>query len=87
MTQYQREELRMIGEVLLALLLIAGYSLFLYLSNSEFPWFALAGASVGLSIIVYCWTEKKYLSFIIALLICTVAYSVIYNWASIFNLH
>lgn len=87
MSQYQREELRMINEVLLALFLIANYSLFLYLSNEEFPWYALVGASVGLSIIIYCWTETKYITFIITLMICTIAYSVIYNWGTIFSLH
>ncbi|MFC4411403.1 hypothetical protein ACFOZY_13320 [Chungangia koreensis] len=85
MTEYVRGELRVMNQVFLAFFLIANFAFSLYLSNNDFPWFALVGAPVGLAIIVYCWSETKYMFFNTALLVSTLVYTVVYNWGSIFS--
>jgi len=87
MSQYGREELRMLNQVLLAVFIVTDYAYFLSLSNTAFPWFALAGASLGLAIIVLCWSGTKYLLFNVALLLLTALYLLVYNWGSIFSIH
>ncbi|MFJ7825960.1 hypothetical protein [Psychrobacillus sp. NPDC096623] len=83
MTQYNLEELKMLNQLLFALFIVADFALALFFYNNTFPWFALAGAGIGLAIIVFCWTGKKYLFFIASLLVFTAMYSVVYNWHSI----
>lgn len=80
MTQYNIEELKMLNQVLFALFLVADFALLLHFTHVEFPWFALLGSGVGLSIIIVCWTEKKVTYFIGSLLVFTVVFSIIYNW-------
>lgn len=84
MTKYNDEELRLINQLLLALFLVANFAYFLFLNNPVFPWFALAGAAIGLSIIVFCWTGTKYLIFNISLLLSAIVFSLAYNWGVIF---
>ncbi|HYK74440.1 MAG TPA: hypothetical protein VEV44_15195 [Pseudoneobacillus sp.] len=87
MTEHNKAELRMLSQIFLAIFMVADYGLFLRLNNSEFPWFALAGASVGLSIILFCWVGKKYVLFNVVLLAGTAIYSIAYNWSALFNIH
>ena len=75
MTQYNLEELKMLNQLLFALFIVADFALALFFNNNTFPWFALAGAGIGLAIIVLCWTGKKYLFFIASLLVFTAIYS------------
>jgi len=82
-TQYNLEELKILNQFLFALFIVADFALFLHFNNTIFPWFALIGAAIGLSIIVACWTGKKYTSFIIALLVSTALFSIVYNWQAI----
>ena len=83
MTQYNLEELKILNQVLLALFIVADLSLGLFFYNNEFPWFALLGSGIGLAIIVFCWTETKYMYFIASLLVCTILFSLVYNWHTI----
>ncbi|QUG40170.1 hypothetical protein KD050_12700 [Psychrobacillus sp. INOP01] len=83
MTQYNIEELRMLNQVLLALFIVADFALLLFFNNSPFPWFALLGSGIGLSIIVLCWTGRKHAIFIASLLVFSVFHTIIYNWSSI----
>ncbi|QUG42988.1 hypothetical protein KD050_07045 [Psychrobacillus sp. INOP01] len=83
MTQYNLEELKILNQFLFALFIVADFALFLHFNNTVFPWFALFGAGIGLSIIVACWTGKKYLCFIAALLVSTAVFSIVYNWQAI----
>jgi len=85
MTQYNIEELKLMNQVFLALFLVADFALFLYFANTTFPWFALAGAGVGLAIIVLCWSGKKYPYFIGSLLVATTLFSIVYNWQHIIH--
>lgn len=85
MTEYVRGELRVLNQVLFALFFVANFSFFLFLSNSDFPWLTLVGAPIGLAIIVYCWSETKYMFFIASLLVFTLVWSIVYNWGSIFS--
>ncbi|WP_175557066.1 hypothetical protein [Planococcus glaciei] len=84
MTEYHNEELRLINQMLLAIFLITDFAYFLFLHNSPFPWFALAGTAIGLAIIVFCWSGTKYLLFNIMLLLSAAVFSLAYNWSSIF---
>lgn len=84
MTEYHNEELRLINQMLLAIFLITDFAYFLFLKNSPFPWFALAGSAIGLATIVFCWSGNKYLIFNIMLLISAAVFSLAYNWSSIF---
>lgn len=83
MTQYNLEELKLLNQFLFALFIVADFALFLHFTNNIFPWFALIGAAIGLSIIVGCWTGKKYILFIVALLVSTTIFSIVYNWQAI----
>lgn len=85
MTQYNREELQILNQVFLALFLVADFALSLFFFQNTFPWFSLLGAGVGLAIIVLCWTGKKYTYFIASLLVCTLLFSLVYNWHSIIH--
>ena len=85
MNQYNLEELKLLNQVFLALFLVADFALFLHFYNSEFPWFALLGAGIGLFIIVFCWTSRKYIYFLGSLLVWTAMFSIIYNWHAIFQ--
>ncbi|WP_144513741.1 hypothetical protein [Bacillus sp. FJAT-22090] len=85
MTEYNKEELKMLNQVLFALFLVADFALFLHITNNEFPWFALLGSGIGLSIIVICWTEKKVTYFIGSLLAFTIVFSIIYNWHTLIS--
>ncbi|WP_419959842.1 hypothetical protein [Psychrobacillus sp. BM2] len=85
MTQYNLDELKLLNQFLFALFLVADFALFLHFGNTIFPWFALIGAAIGLSIIVACWTGKKYTFFIAALLVSTTLFSIVYNWQTIIH--
>ncbi|TWT24820.1 hypothetical protein [Planomicrobium sp. CPCC 101110] len=80
MTQHSNEELRLINQLLLAIFLVTDFGYFLFLNHPVFPWFALAGSAVGLTIIVYCWSGTKYWLFNTILLLSTVVFSVVYNF-------
>ncbi|MEI4771449.1 hypothetical protein WAX74_17620 [Psychrobacillus sp. FJAT-51614] len=83
MTQYNREELSLLNQVFFALFIVADFALFLYFHQSEYPWFSLLGAGIGLFIIVLCWSGKKYTYFLASLLVCTALFSLVYNWHAI----
>lgn len=85
MSQYNLEELKILNQVFLALFLVADFALFLHFNNSVFPWFALLGSGIGLSIIVLCWTGKKYTYFLSSLLVCTGIFSIVYNWHAVIH--
>ena len=85
MSQYNLEELKLLNQVILALFIVADLALGLFFYNNEFPWFALIGSSIGLSIIVLCWTGKKYIYFIAFFLVYTILFSLVYNWHSFFH--
>ncbi|MFX3673205.1 MAG: hypothetical protein ACE3JQ_01985 [Paenisporosarcina sp.] len=87
MAGYIREELSMLNQVFLAVFLVTDYSYFLSINNTAFPWFSLAGASIGLTIIVFSWSGTKYILFNVALLVVTAVYLLVYNWTTIFNVH
>lgn len=83
MSQYNIEELKLLNEVFFALFLVGDFTLFLHFHDSVFPWFALLGAGIGLSVIVLCWTGKKHTYFIASLLVATAVFSIVYNWQAI----
>lgn len=87
MTKHTTEEIRMLNELFLALFIVADFAFFLSLLNSPYPWFSLAGAGLGLAIIVYCWSGTKYVLFNSALLVFTLLFSIVYNWGALFRLH
>lgn len=84
MTQYNKEELKMMGQLLLGIFLVGGFSSYLFLNTSPFPWFALVGASLGLILIISCWTNAKYWFFSLTLLLTTFVFTIVYNWSSFF---
>jgi hypothetical protein len=82
-SQYNLEELKILNQVFLALFIVADFALGLFFYKNAFPWFALLGSGIGLAIIVLCWTGKKHTYFIASLLVCTVLFSLVYNWNAI----
>ncbi|KQL34675.1 hypothetical protein [Psychrobacillus sp. FJAT-21963] len=63
MAQYHLED-ENIKLSLLGFMLVVDFALFFTFNNSVFPRFALLGSGIGLSIIVLCWTGKKYTYFL-----------------------
>jgi hypothetical protein len=80
-------EIKMFNEILLAIFVVSNYALFLQLSHAVFPWFALIGASIGLSIILLCWVGKRFLLFHTFLIAGTIIFSIAYNWGTLFGIH
>ena len=87
MSEHSKEELKILNQALFAIFLAADFAYFLSIINTEFPWFSLAGASIGLAIIVFCWSGAKYMLFNIFLLIVTAFLLLVYNWGSLFGTH
>lgn len=85
MTKYNREELRMLNQCFLALFIVADFALLLFYYQSPYPWFALLGSGIGIAIIVFCWTGRKYTLFIASLLVFSIAHTLIYNWNEIIH--
>jgi len=83
LTQYNLEEMKILNQMLLALFIVADFALLLFFTNNTFPWTALLGSGIGLSIIVLCWTGKKHTFFIASILVFTTLFSIVYNWQSI----
>ncbi|TQR16560.1 hypothetical protein [Psychrobacillus soli] len=87
MRQYVREELQLLFQVFLGLFLVFGFSCFLRATTEQFPWLSLIGSAIGLTIILFFLSGKKYRAFLISLLVFSIIMSVIFNWYSIFNVH
>ncbi|PLR85152.1 hypothetical protein CVD25_15540 [Bacillus canaveralius] len=87
MTEHNKSEIRMMNQILLALVIMTNFGFYLFLGHAQFPWFAYLGAAVGLSIILLCWTGKKFMLFITALLVSTTIFLIVYNWSAIFSVH
>ena len=75
MSQYNKEELSLIIQVLLPLSLVAALGFILSFSSGEYPWLTLLGVPVGLSIIILTWVGPRSSVFVVSLLmaaaVCT----------------
>ncbi|MFC7684801.1 hypothetical protein [Ureibacillus sp. GCM10028918] len=78
MTEYNRNELYTIMQVLAGITLITGYALAINNYNGNVPAFTLIGAALGLAIILACWIGRKHLGFIISLVAMSVVLSVFF---------
>ncbi|PLR76225.1 hypothetical protein CU633_16975 [Bacillus sp. V3-13] len=87
MTEHNKSEIRMMNQILFAIVLTANFGFYLSLDHAQFPWFTYMGASLGLSIILLCWAGKKFVLFITALLVSTTVFLIVYNWSAIFSVH
>lgn len=85
MTNYNLEELRLLNQFLLALFIVADFALLLFFYQSPYPWFALLGSGIGIAIIVLCWTGRKYILFIVSILVFSIAHTLIYKWSEIIH--
>jgi len=85
MTQYNREELSLIFQVLAGITLTVGYAFTISVYNSFVPAFALIGSAVGLAIIIGCWIGIKHLGFMIAIIMTSIIFAMYFNFGAMFS--
>lgn len=75
MTEYNRDELYTIIQVLAGITLITGYALAINNYNGYVPAFSLIGSALGFAIILACWIGRRHLGFIISSIAMSVVLS------------
>ena len=82
MSQYNKEELSLVIQVLLPLCLVAAFGFILSFITGEFPWITLLGASVGLAVILLSWLGKKSFIFSVALIMAAAVCTPVFHWST-----
>ncbi|MDI7742170.1 hypothetical protein QMK38_09175 [Lysinibacillus fusiformis] len=80
MTQYNREELSLILQVLAGITLTMGFAFTLSAYNSVVPAYVLIGAAVGLAIIIGCWAGIKHLAFMAAIILTSIVFAIYFSF-------
>ncbi|WP_036202126.1 hypothetical protein [Ureibacillus sinduriensis] len=83
MTDYNREELSHIIQVLAGLLLFSGYALTLDHLYGDVNILSLFGSGLGLAIILACWIGKNHLAFIISSVSMSLVLSIFFTLGAI----
>ncbi|QCR32785.1 hypothetical protein [Lysinibacillus sp. SGAir0095] len=85
MTEYNREELSLIFQVLAGITLTVGYAFTISVYNSVVPAFALIGSAVGLAIIIGCWIGIKHLGFMLSIIMASIIFALYFNFGAMFS--
>ncbi|HWL12596.1 MAG TPA: hypothetical protein VNQ57_06365 [Ureibacillus sp.] len=83
MTQYNREELSLILQVLAGITLTMGAAFALIAYNGDVPAFVLIAAAVGLAIIIGCWVGIRHLGFMVTIIIAAIVFAVFFNFGAL----
>lgn len=76
MTQYNREELSLILQVLAGITITMGFAFALSAYYSVVPAFVLIGSAVGLAIIIGCWAGMKHLAFMVTIILTSIVFAI-----------
>lgn len=79
MTQYNREELSLILQVLAGITLTMGFAFAISAYNGAVPMFVLIGSAVGLAIIIGCWGGIKHLGFMVTIILISIVFAIYFN--------
>ncbi|MEK9198592.1 hypothetical protein ACH0B5_16000 [Ureibacillus sp. 179-F W5.1 NHS] len=85
MTEYNRDELVTILQVLAGITLTVGYAFTINVYNSSVPAFALIGSAVGLAIIIGCWIGLKHLGFMLTMIFTSIVFAIYFNFGAMFS--
>ncbi len=85
MTEYNREELSDIFQVLAGIFLIFGYATTILSFNGSVPGFALIGSAVGLAIIVGCWIGARHVFFMVSMILTSIVLAIYFNFGALFS--
>lgn len=85
MTEYNREELSDILQVLAGIFLIFGLATAFLSFNGSVPGFALIGSAVGLAIIVGCWVGVRHVFFMTSMILMSFVLALYYNFGALFS--
>ncbi|MFC7684796.1 hypothetical protein [Ureibacillus sp. GCM10028918] len=85
MTEYNREELSLIIQVLAGITLTVGYAFAISVYNTVVPFFALIGTAVGLATIIGCWIGIKHLGFMLTLIMASIIFAIYFNFGAMFS--
>jgi energy-coupling factor transporter transmembrane protein EcfT len=85
MTEYNREELSNIFQILAGILLVFGISTTILSFNGSVPAFALIGSAVGLAIIVGCWVGVRHVFFMVSMILMSFVLSIYFNFGALFS--
>ncbi|MDN4493396.1 hypothetical protein [Ureibacillus aquaedulcis] len=83
MTEYNRDELIQIIQMLAGLLLFSGYALTLDYFFGDVKTFSLFGSGLGLAIILACWIGRNHLAFIVSSVSMSLVLSIFYTLGAI----
>ncbi|MBD8026140.1 hypothetical protein H9636_05655 [Ureibacillus sp. Re31] len=85
MSEYSRDELFTIIQMLAGITLTVGYAFSVANFHQTVPAFALIGSAVGLAIIIGCWLGLKHLTFMLAMIITSIIYAIYFNFGAMFS--
>lgn len=85
MTDYNREELSNIIQVLAGIFLIFGTATSILSFIGSVPGFALLGTAVGLAIIVGCWVGERHVHFMSSMILTSFVLAIYFNFGALFS--
>ncbi|RTQ93121.1 hypothetical protein [Lysinibacillus telephonicus] len=85
MTEYNREELFLIIQMLAGITFTAGCAFSIETFYGTVPAFALIGSAVGLSIIIGCWLGAEHVAFMFTIIVTAVVFSIYFNFGTLFG--
>ncbi|KGR74676.1 PGF-CTERM sorting domain-containing protein [Ureibacillus sinduriensis] len=83
MTQYNREELSLILQVLAGITLTMGLAFTLSIYSGLTPGFEMIIAAIGLAIIIGCWGGMKHLGFMVTVILAVILFAIYFNFAAL----
>ena len=85
MTQYNREELSLIIQVLAGILVTMGAAFALSEYYGAISGLALIVGAIGLAIIIGCWVGIKHLGFMVTIIISSIVFALCFNFGALFH--
>ena len=85
MTQYNREELSLIFQVLAGILITMGAAYALSVYYGAISGLALIIGAVGLAIIIGCWVGIKHIGFMVTIILGAIIFAFSFNFGAMFH--
>ncbi|HWK22366.1 MAG TPA: hypothetical protein VNS08_04960 [Ureibacillus sp.] len=83
MTQYNREELSLVFQLLAGITFIMGIAFTLSAYFGEVSGIVLIGSAVGLAIIIGCWVGIKHLGFMLSIIMASIVFTTYFNFGAL----